>query len=61
MAGLRRLRRFELLGATPVVDGDLQPLVDLPVLAQVTMQPRPHYRPTAAEVLARCAAIAVRR
>ena len=49
---LRRLRRFELLGATPVVDGDLTPLTELPALAQVTMQPRPHYRPTVAEVRA---------
>ena len=49
---LRRLRRLELLGATPVVDGDLGPLADLPALAQVTMQPRPHYRPTVAEVRA---------
>ena len=49
---LRQLRRFELLGATPVVDGDLTPLTDLPALAQVTMQPRPHYRPTVAEVRA---------
>jgi hypothetical protein len=49
---LRRLRRFELLGATPVVDGDLGPLTDLPALAQVTMQPRSHYRPTVAELRA---------
>ena len=49
---LRRLRRFELLGATPVVDGDLTPLTELPALEQVTMQPRPHYRPTVAEVRA---------
>ena len=52
VAGLHRLRRLELLGCTPVVDGDLQPLVDLPALTQVTLQPRPHYRPSAAEVLA---------
>jgi hypothetical protein len=52
VAGLRRLRRLELLGCTPVVDGDLQPLLDLPALSQVTLQPRSHYRPSAAEVLA---------
>jgi len=49
---LGTLRRFELLGATSVADGDLQPLADLPALSQVTMQPRAHYRPTVAEVRA---------
>ena len=33
-------------------DLDLTPLTELPALEQVTMQPRPHYRPTVAEVRA---------
>ena len=52
VAHLDRLRRLELLGNATVVDGDLQPLLDLPALTQLTLKPRPHYHPTARQVMA---------
>jgi hypothetical protein len=62
LSGLYRLRRLELLGSTPIADGDLQPLVDLPALTQVTVTPREHYRPSVDQVLAAARAkAAVRR
>jgi internalin A len=52
LRSLTDLRRLSLLGSTVVVDGDLQPLMDLPRLSWVSLEPRSHYRPTAAEIIA---------
>lgn len=49
---LRDLRRLVMLGSTRVEDGDLRPLLDLPALAWVSMEPRRHYHPSAAELFA---------
>jgi Leucine-rich repeat (LRR) protein len=52
LAGLARLERL-YLGSTRVVDGDLQPIANLPRLEVLAMQDRPHYVPRVREILKR--------
>jgi internalin A len=50
LSDLRELQSLWAYGSTSIVDGDLRPLLDLPVLTDLRLMGRTHYRPTLHDV-----------